>query len=79
MSCPIRVAMVIQRYLPHVGGAERQLASLAPLLQELDVEVSVVTRRSPGLPENELVEGVPVYRLPSPGPKIAATPISKRA
>ncbi len=25
-----RVAMVIQRYLPHLGGAERQLQQLAP-------------------------------------------------
>ena len=28
-----RVAMVIQRYLPHVGGAERQIQQLAPRLR----------------------------------------------
>jgi glycosyltransferase involved in cell wall biosynthesis len=64
----IRVAMMIQGYAPRIGGAERQLAALAPLLREQSVEVSVLTRRYAGLAPFERVEGVPVYRLPIPGP-----------
>ena len=60
MSAPIRVAMIIQGYLPRVGGAERQLAALAPLLQTRGVELHVLTRRYAGLAPFEMLGGVPV-------------------
>lgn len=69
---PIRVAMVIQGYHPLIGGAERQLAALIPFLQALGIEVHVLTRRYDGLTSFELIDGVPVYRLPIPGPKPVA-------
>lgn len=65
----LRVAMIIQAYLPHVGGAERQLAALAPLLQVQGVDVHVITRRFRGLSAYEMMNGVPVHRIPVPGPK----------
>lgn len=67
----IRVAMIIQAYYPypHIGGAERQIAQLAPLLKERGVSVDILTRRYPGLSPFELIDGVPVHRLPIPGPK----------
>jgi glycosyltransferase involved in cell wall biosynthesis len=68
MKPSIRVAMIIQGYAPRIGGAERQLAALAPLLRAQSVEVSVLTRRYPGLAPFERLEGVPIYRLPIPGP-----------
>jgi glycosyltransferase involved in cell wall biosynthesis len=68
----IRVAMLIQDYHPMLGGAQRQLAALAPLLQERKVEVYVLTRRYAGLVPFEIIDGVPVYRLPIPGPKPVA-------
>lgn len=64
-----QVAMVIQRYLPHVGGAERQLQQLAPRLRALGYEVCILTRHEKGLLYFEIIEGVPVHRLPSIGPK----------
>ncbi|MFQ5577266.1 MAG: glycosyltransferase family 4 protein [Anaerolineae bacterium] len=73
MNPPIKVAMIIQAYYPHVGGAERQLAALAPLLQRLNVDLTVFTRRRPGLAPFEVVGGAPVYRLPAPGPKAIAS------
>ena len=73
MKSSLRVAMIIQAYHPHVGGAERQLAALAPLLAALSVEVHVVTRRYPGLAPFERINGVPVHRLPIPGPKATAS------
>ena len=65
----LRVAMVIQVYYPHIGGAERQLMALAPLLQQKGVTLQVFTRRFAGLPAFEEVDTVPVHRLPAPGPK----------
>jgi glycosyltransferase involved in cell wall biosynthesis len=58
----ITVAMVIQDYLPHVGGAEQQLASLAPLLKNKGVDLHIITRRYPGLKRFEQINGIPVYR-----------------
>ncbi len=73
MKPTLCIAMIIQAYLPHVGGAERQLAALAPLLRQRGVEIQVITRRYPGMSEYEMIDGVPVYRLPIPGPKAVAS------
>ncbi len=67
-----RVAMLIQKYYPHVGGAERQIQRLAPRLQARGFEVVVVTRHEKGLSRFEIIDGVPVYRLVCPGPKSLA-------
>lgn len=73
-ATPLRVAMVLQRYHPFVGGAERLVGALAPRLQAHGVEACVITRRyRAGLPRFERISGVPVYRLPSPGPKAIAS------
>lgn len=69
----MHVTMIIQAYLPHVGGAERQLAALAPLLRARGVDVSIVTRRYPDMARFERIDGVPVHRLPVPGPKPTAS------
>lgn len=69
----LSVAMIIQAYLPQIGGAERQLATLAPLLAEQGVTINVITRRYPGMSRFEVINDVPVYRLPVPGPKILAS------
>lgn len=69
----LRVAMIIQRYYPHVGGAEKQLASIIPLLRQEDCEVHVITRRFDRLPRFEKINDVPVHRLPAPLPKPLAS------
>ena len=68
----IRVAMITQAYLPHVGGAERQLSALIPLLRYRGVQVEIFTRRYPGMSKFEMIAGSPVYRFPVPGPKSVA-------
>jgi len=65
--------MLIHGYHPRVGGAERQLAALIPFLSSEDVMVDVVTRQHPGLSSYDEIDGVPVYRLPVPGPKVIAS------
>jgi len=64
-----RVAMIIQRYLPHLGGTERQLQQVAPRLQALGYEVSILMRHEKGLLHYEVIDSIPVYRLPSLGSK----------
>jgi len=56
--------MLTQAYLPHVGGAERQLAALLPLLRAHGVQASIITRRYPGMNPSETLDGTPVYRIP---------------
>lgn len=69
MTYSVRVAMIIQGYHPRIGGAERQLATVAPLLQARGIDVQVVTRRYPGLAPFEMINGIPVHRMPIPGPR----------
>ncbi len=64
-----RVAMLIQKYYPHIGGAERQIQQLAPQLQQRGFDVCVITRHEKGLSRLETVDGVSVYRVVCPGPK----------
>ena len=70
---PLRVAMLIHGYPPRVGGAERVLAALIPELRALNITAHVLTRRFAGLLPFEMVNGVPVHRLPAPGPKLTAS------
>jgi glycosyltransferase involved in cell wall biosynthesis len=73
MSEIVRVAMLIQAYYPRLGGAERQLASLVPLLKKLGIEIQILTRRyDHALASFEIIDSVHVYRLPVPGPKPVA-------
>jgi len=65
--------MLSHGYYPRIGGAERQLAAVVPLLQARGVEACILTRRLPGTTRFETVNGVPVYRLPVPGPKPLAS------
>lgn len=69
MTRPLHVAMLILDYYPRVGGAQRQLAMLAPLMQAQNIQISVLTRRFPGLAAYEMVDDVPVYRLLAAGSK----------
>ncbi len=70
---PIRVVMLSHGYYPRIGGAERQLAAVAPLLQARGVEIHILTRRLPGTKPFERLDGIQVYRLPVPGPKPLAS------
>jgi glycosyltransferase involved in cell wall biosynthesis len=72
-SRSLRVAMLVQDYLPALGGAERQLSNLAPLLVEHGVDVHVLTRHRAGSRRFEASAAVPVYRLPAPGPRVVAS------
>jgi len=69
----MKVAMISHGYAPRIGGAERQLGAVAPVLKEKGIDVSVLTRQLPGTEPYEVIDGVPVYRLPVPGFKALAS------
>lgn len=62
----LRVAMMIQSYWPVLGGAQRQVQQLGPLLEHRGVAVTVVTRRPPGAPLRAAEPGVELRRLRVP-------------
>jgi glycosyltransferase involved in cell wall biosynthesis len=58
--------MVIQSFLPVLGGAQRQVDLLSPLLAQRGVDLTVLTRRPPGTPRREQRAGLKVRRMPGP-------------
>ncbi len=57
-----RVLMILSNFHPVVGGTENQALLLCRALLRRGVGVAVLTRRVPGLPDDEHVDGVPVLR-----------------
>lgn len=58
--------MVIQSFLPVLGGAQRQVDLLGPLLAQRGVDLTVLTRRPPGTARRERRAGLEVRRMPGP-------------
>jgi glycosyltransferase involved in cell wall biosynthesis len=58
----MRICLVISRFFPEVGGAERQAHALARMLLARGHQVTVLTQQLGGLPKQEVLEGVPVFR-----------------
>jgi glycosyltransferase involved in cell wall biosynthesis len=63
----LAVSMLVQSYFPRVGGAETNLQSLIGPLRARGVQVTVLTRRFPGMAPQDCVAGAPVFRLRVPG------------
>lgn len=63
----MRVAMVMQSFAPVLGGAQRQVEQLGPLLERHGVEATVVTRRWTHSPVRERRPGLRVVRVPASG------------
>jgi glycosyltransferase involved in cell wall biosynthesis len=63
----MRIVMVLSCFYPMVGGGERQAQRLAARLVARGLDVCVLTRRYRSLARFELIDGVPVYRIPIGG------------
>jgi glycosyltransferase involved in cell wall biosynthesis/O-antigen/teichoic acid export membrane protein len=72
-SRPRSVIMFVQSFYPRIGGAETNLQALIDPLRAQGVEVSIVTRRFPGMAPNACIAGAPVYRMPVPGGQLQAS------
>jgi glycosyltransferase involved in cell wall biosynthesis len=65
-----RICLLTETYHPLVGGGETQASTLAEGLVGLGWQIFILTRRhDAALPRQEIVDGVPVYRI---GPSGAA-------
>lgn len=74
VSTPVlRILMITHGYAPRIGGAERQVGALASRLRIQGLDVQVLTRRLPDTAAYEVLDGVPIHRLPAPGPKAIAS------
>src|SRR5262245_61716966 len=64
---PLRVLMVCPRYLPEVGGTETHVYEVTRRLSALEgFEITLLaTDRSRRLPRQDVVDGIPVLRVPS--------------
>lgn len=61
---PIRIAMLLNRYLPIIGGREKQISHLIRQLMTKNYNVTVITRRlNHDLATEESIDGVVVKRL----------------
>lgn len=61
---PLRITMLLNRYLPVIGGSEMQAAQLAGELTRRGHTVRIVTRRlNHDLPRHEVINGIEVTRL----------------
>lgn len=69
----MHIVMISHGYKPRIGGAERQLATIAPLLKTQGLDITILTRKLNGTASYEEIDGIPVYRLPSPGNKPLAS------
>ena len=68
---PIRVAMLLQSYLPVVGGAQRQLAQLMPRFSDRSIQPVVVAGGIPDAPGREQLEAGEVVRISVEGSGVA--------
>jgi len=71
----MRVAIVIQSYRPVIGGAQRLVERLGPLLADRDCDVRVITRRirGTGSPSREDQPGLDVRRTWIPSARAGAS------
>jgi glycosyltransferase involved in cell wall biosynthesis len=60
----VTILLVPVRYPPHIGGIETLLEQTVPSLRALGHEFVVVTGTDDATESSELVDGVPVHRLP---------------
>lgn len=54
--------MIIGLFSPFVGGAEKECQKISKSLIERGFSVAVLTQQRDGLPEYEVIDGIPVYR-----------------
>ena len=66
----LRIAIVIERFLPHAGGVENVAWQVAHGLVRAGEDVTVITRESTSAPEHT---PAPFPRSPSPDPKNASS------
>jgi glycosyltransferase involved in cell wall biosynthesis len=58
----LRIAILTELFVPHIGGQEYRYLELSGQLQALGHQVEVFTLSGPGLPKEEFRDGVTIHR-----------------
>lgn len=58
----MKLLMIIGQYYPIAGGAEKECQKLSRRLVQEGMTVSVLTQSCEGMPDYEVIDGIPVYR-----------------
>ena len=58
----MKLLMIIGQYYPIAGGAEKECQKLSQKLLREGFEVAVLTQPCEGVPDYEVIDGIPVYR-----------------
>ncbi|MBI5347949.1 MAG: glycosyltransferase [Chloroflexi bacterium] len=71
----MKILQVVRQYAPAIGGAERFVADLSTRLAARGHQVEVVTlnkrwRDGLRLPDHEIINGIPVHRIPYVGTRL---------
>ena len=66
MEHKLGVCMISTYFHPFAGGAEKQAERLATWLVQHDVPVMMITRQYDNLPRYEQLNGIEIYRVPTP-------------
>jgi len=62
-----KVLFLARLYLPHIGGVEKHLQNICKELKtKYDITI-VCHKHDPKLPDFEIIDDIPIYRLPSVG------------
>jgi glycosyltransferase involved in cell wall biosynthesis len=78
-SGPLCVAMVVRRFhARNLGGAERQLQSVAPLLIDRGIRPVIITRSAPGNRTSPSGGDLELVRIPVPNQRWLDTPVFVR-
>ncbi len=62
----MKILFVVEYYYPHVGGGETLYQTVAEGLASKGCEVAVVTTGLPEVKKEEILNGVKLYRIPTP-------------
>lgn len=62
MSYPNKILMIIPNFFPQKGGAEVMCDTLSGYLTKKGFHVSILTQYLEGYPEQEIIDGVTIYR-----------------
>jgi len=62
----MKILLVAEYYIPHIGGVEVLFSNIAKRMADLCHATSVVTARLPGTRKEETIEGVKVFRVKVP-------------
>mgnify|MGYP001583110598 CR=1 FL=1 len=61
----MKVLFLCRYYLPHIGGVEKHVAKISQILARKHQITIITEQHDPILPPYELINNIPVYRIPA--------------